>query len=274
MDEWRTQLRRAREHLRLSREAAARLSGVGAAAIKTYELGNRRAPQPKLMSLLIAYRLSHEEQRRVLEAAGYVAHDRMQASNAVQLWFTAEEAEAEVQRQVWPAFVLDEFVRLIAANDVAQRLWGVDLRVEFTNPVERNLLSVASNPRFADRCLNWDEAVRFILSAFKAHDWAPERVEQPGPYFAAVMEHFMQGDPRYVGRFLQAWEAADTVWTRKERFTYPIVWDEPGIGTMHFKALSSSASDPDGLSFNDWIPLDADTWHALVQLKARGSAYP
>jgi transcriptional regulator with XRE-family HTH domain len=270
MDDWRAQLRQAREHLGLSREDAGRLSGVGASTIKTYELGRRRPPHAKLTALLTAYRLNREEQRHILEGAGFVSDDHPEAAAGNHNWHSAAEAEAEVQRHGWPAFVLDEFVRVVAANDAAQRLWGVDLRHEFTSPVDRNMLSVASNPRFADRCVNWDEAIGIIVAPFKAHDWAPERVEQPGPYFAAVLDQFMRGDKSYVTRFLKAWEGAPSTWRNKARFTYPVVWNEPGIGVLRFESIASPANDPDGLAFNDWIPLDAATWEGLERLKARG----
>ena len=31
--------------------------------------------------------------------------------------------------------------------------------------------------------------------------------------------------------------------------------------------MVNPASEPDGLAFNDWIPLDGETWAALVQLE-------
>ena len=270
MDEWRRAIRDVRERLKLSRDDAARLGGVSENTVKSYKLGRRRPSRHHLGALLTGYQLNHEERRSILEGAGFVGDDRSAAENAVRIYFTAEQAVADVQRRPWPAFVLDEFSRVVGANDAVQRLWGVDLRYEFTSPVERNLLSVASNPRFADRFVNWDEALRLILSVFKAHDWAPGRIEDPAPYFAAVLEHFMKGDPKYVARFIKLWAEAPAVWNNTERFTYPVVWDEPGIGIMRFESLSSSASDPDGLAFNDWIPVDAATWLRLEQLKARG----
>jgi transcriptional regulator with XRE-family HTH domain len=269
MAEWRRALRDVRERLKLSRSEAARISGVTADTIKSYELGRRKPSRHHLAAVLTAYRLNHVEQREILGGAGFVGEDRAQTGGVHFNWYDAEEAEAEAQRHPWPAFVLDEFSRVVAANDAAQALWGVDLRHEFTNPVERNLLSVASMPRFADRCINWDEAIGIILSVFKAHDWAPEQVEDPGPYFAAVMEHFLKGDPKYVGRFFKLWESAPATWEKKERWCYPVVWDEPGIGVMRFDAMATPASHPDGLAFNDWIPLDAETWTALEAVKAR-----
>ena len=116
-----------------------------------------------------------------------------------------------------------------------KRCGAFDLQVEFADPIDRNLLSVASNPRFADRCLNWDEAIGAIVAVFKAHDWSPEHVEDPGPYFAGVMERFLQGDPKYVRRFLDVWESAPSSWNKKVRWTYPIVWNEPGVGVFALK---------------------------------------
>ncbi len=37
---------------------------------------------------------------------------------------------------------------------------------------------------------------------------------------------------------------------------------------MRFDCFASSANEGDGLSFQDWIPLDAETWNALRLLGA------
>ena len=39
---------------------------------------------------------------------------------------------------------------------------------------------------------------------------------------------------------------------------------------MRFHAIVSTASEPDGLAINDWIPLDAESWSVLEAVKARG----
>ncbi len=46
----------------------------------------------------------------------------------------------------------------------------------------------------------------------------------------------------------------------------PSFGEEPGVGVMRFRSVNP-ASEPDGLGFNDWIPLDAATWHALHRLE-------
>jgi hypothetical protein len=82
------------------------------------------------------------------------------------------------------------------------------------------------------------------------------------------MQRFSQGDPTYVGRFLQQWEATAPR-DPKIRWSYPIVWREPDLGTLRFQVLVSACNEPEGLAFNDWIPLDAATWQALEALARR-----
>jgi hypothetical protein len=51
---------------------------------------------------------------------------------------------------------------------------------------------------------------------------------------------------------------------------YPVVWNEPGIGRISFRAVVTTANEPAGLAFNDWIPADAESWeHLEAVLKSR-----
>ena len=54
----------------------------------------------------------------------------------------------------------------------------------------------------------------------------------------------------------------------KVRWSYPITWREPGIGDIAFLSLVSIASEPDALSFNDWIPIDPASHARLAQVLA------
>ena len=265
-EDWRKALRDVRKRLGLTQDRLAELAGISPDTLRGYENGRRSPRRDHLAAVLTALRLEHGERRKILEGAGFVAEPRSQLEQYAGLWHTEASALAECGRHRWPSFVTDEFARVVGANTVAQAIWGVDLDREFASPVERNLLSVASDPRFADRCLNWDEAIGTIIAVFKAHDWAPESVDTPGPYFAAVLAHFLKGDPKYVSRFLKIWQSTSPIWERKERWTYPVIWQSPGYPRMHFEALTTTASMIDGLGFNDWIPLDADTWRGLAQL--------
>jgi transcriptional regulator with XRE-family HTH domain len=266
--DWRKRLRSARRTLGLSQDALAKLAGLSQETIRGYESGRRRPRREHLADVLSALRLEHVERRRIIEDAGFAPDPRVDADLMARISHTIESAAAECERHDWPAFVTNEFADVVGANTVVQRLWGIEMPGPGSGMVERNLLSVASDPHFADHLINWEEAFGTILSVFKAHDWAPEDIDQPGPYLAAVLERFLAGDARYVRRLIEIWQAAPVAWERKEHWSYPIVWRGPGNATMHFAGIVTSASLVDGLTINDWIPLDGRTWRALRNLAA------
>ncbi len=248
-------------------ELAAR-AHVSVSAVRAYENGRRHPSRPYLAAILDALKCEHGVRNTIFSAAGFATDGVAIVAGEPRGTFNRTEAAALVESQPWPSFVIDEYVSIVAANALAQRLWGVDLEREFPGPVERNLLSVASSPRFADRCVNWDEAVGTIMAVFKRKDWGRrETLEAPSPMLAAVLEHFMAGDPRYVSRFLAIWQnlpASD--WDEKMRFSYPVVWRDPVVGVMRFECVATPASHAEQTNFNDWIPVGAESWRAFEEL--------
>jgi transcriptional regulator with XRE-family HTH domain len=273
MEEWRRLIRQTRERLDLSQKRLGELSGLSQETVRKYESGARNPTRQHLIAILEALKIERGIRNDILESAGFAPDGLSLRPWPPDVNFTIDEAKEEVERYAWPAFFVNEIAEVIWANRVAQRLWGVNLQEEFRDPVERNLLSVASHPRFADRCANWDEALGILVAVFKEHHRGAEKLENPSPYFAAVLEHFLQGDPRYVARLAKLWQEAPPV-TTKLRWCYPIVWSEPGAGVMRFHCFQSAANEPDGLSFHDWIPLDAATWDALAALAERDAEAP
>lgn len=269
MDGWGHRLREARTRVGLTRAELAQRSGVTASTIKSYETGARHASRPHLTAVLDALRLDRGERATIFQSAGFAPDSRSAASLPDAEMYSAEDAAAAIERYHWPAFVLDKFLGVVAANRMAQRLWNVDLATEFLDPLDRNLMIVATNPRFADRVTNWDEAVGYIVSAWKDQDWWSEELEKPGPLLAALMERFMKGDSGYVARLLELWQVPPVEWQQKMRWSYPVTWDEPGIGPLRFECLVGTASELQGLAFNDWIPVDAETWQRLEQIETR-----
>jgi hypothetical protein len=127
-------------------------------------------------------------------------------------------------------------------------------------------MSVASNPRFAERVENWDEAMQAGIGVFKGHHRGPEDVENAGPYFSQVLDRFLAGDPKYTSRLLELWQ--ETLPREpKVRWEYEVLWNEPGLGRMRFLAVVNTANEQDGLAFNDWIPVGAESWECLGRLK-------
>ncbi len=266
--EWARLLKASRQRLGLSQAELGQFAGLSGETVRAYETGRRKPTGRSLKSMLDGLKLDRSSRNAILLAAGFAPDGISLRPSDPSLYYGVEEAEEELERYDWPAFVLNEMTEVVAANRLVQRLWGVDLRREFTDPVERNLLSVASNPRFADRCANWDEAVTTIIAGFKGHTRGPESYDNPSPYFAAVLERFLEGAPEYVARFLQLWDSTEPV-KLKIHWFYPVVWDEPGIGVMHFRCLVCAGNEADGLSFNHWVPADAASWEALENLKRR-----
>jgi transcriptional regulator with XRE-family HTH domain len=263
--QWYVLLRAARDRLGLSRKQLAARAVVSEHTVKSYELGDRGS-RPYLTAILDALKVERGERNRILTGAGY-APDGLDIRPHGDINFTRDEAAAEVDRYAWPAFVVDEYMELVAANVVILRLWDVDLATEFREPGELNLLTAATNPRFADRCLSWDETVGAMAGVFKYHHRGPESTEDPSPVFAQVLRHVMKYDQQYIARLGTLWERAEPT-PNKLRWSYPVVWKDPRCGglVMRFTAFASSANEPDGLGFNDWIPLDGETWAALEKL--------
>jgi transcriptional regulator with XRE-family HTH domain len=264
--DWRARIREARLNEGLTQAQLAEFAGLSPSTLRGYERGRRRPTREHLVKMLDVMKLERGGRNQILADAGFAPDGMQLRPHNPDLMFTVEECAVEVQQYAWPAFVMNEWSEVVVANDVAQRLWGVDLRSEFTDAIDRNLLSIASNPRFAERIANWDEAVGVLVAVWKGHHRGAEDIEKPSPYFAAVLERFLNGEPKYIGRFLSLWRDVPGR-TPKMRWSYPVVWNDPGAGVMRFKCFASSASEPDGLAFNDWIPLDAETWSALEELR-------
>lgn len=257
----------ARTRLGLTQADLAGRSHVSANTIKAYEAGRRHPSRPYLAALLDALKIGREERNRITEDAGY-ASDGYQIGPWVygEFMFAQDEAAAFIEQYEWPAFLLAEMMDVTAANAAAQRLWRVDLTKEFLGPGDRNVLAVASDPRFGGRCTNLPEILRIMASVFKGHHRGAETLDDPSPVLASILERFMTGDPAYLQVLLRAWQDA-VPRTPKIRWEYPIVWADPDVGALRFRCLVTAASEPDGVSFNDWIPLDAATWEGLRRLK-------
>lgn len=263
--DWHHLLRDARTALHLTREDLADLAGVSPDTVKSYELGQRQPSRGLLIALLDALKLERTSRNAILMQAGFAPDGWVLGPEGYPTYlFPMDEAIAYVQHRKWPAFVMNEALEVVGLNGVCEKLWGIDFKREFPAPLDRNMLVVSSNPRFADK-VNWDEMVSVAIAVFKGHHRGPEDVEHPSPLFGEILSRFLEGDPRYVTRFFELWQTVQPI-EPKIRWFYPVVWTEPGVGILRFEAVVNQANEPDGLSFNDWIPLNAETWEALGRI--------
>ena len=238
--------------------------------VRAYEQGKRRPTRETLVAIAGALHLERRHLNVILQSAGFASAGVFWGPPNPYLEFTLDEATAYVEEFDWPSTVMNEFMEVAAANRTAQRLWGVNLR-DRKDPAERNLLGVISRPPFCDRVINWDEAVGVAIAVMKGHYRGPETQPQgSSAYFSHIMQYFLQGEPKYVRRFLDLWDKTPPVPHAKRRWSYRVVWDEPNAGIMTFRVFSSTCSDLEALQFQDWIPVDAASWEALSRVIAGG----
>lgn len=267
-EEWRAMLMRARKRLKVSREELAKRCDISPSTIRGYEIGRRHPRQESLEAILHALRVERTESNPIREAAGF-APVRSLYDHDDTYYFKPANLDEEVERVTWPQFVNNDAFEVVAANSAAEAVWGLDFKAERSRrqPYEMNVLAVATEFDFPSRIENWDEVVRVIVRGFKDPALLDD-VGAPGPYLARAIERFSQTDPAFLARLFDAWNSVEYEPARV-RWHYSIVWRDPEAGRMRFHAIVSTASEPGGLAFSDWIPLDAASWTVLEAVKAR-----
>ena len=203
--------------------------------------------------------------RAILAAAGFDAGAGPFPIDASPgYYFTVSEAQAEIDATPWPQFVVGDAMELVTANRAASLLWGVNLAEELNvrSRAQLHFLAILAEPRFAGRIVNFDECLAIAVGVLKGVRAGGESLDTPSPWAEQVLAQLAVNDPTVVARLLRAW---DTTPARppKSRWSYRLLWREPE-GEMRFLGIVSTASEPDGLSFHDWIPTGADG-HAVLE---------
>lgn len=269
---WFDQLRILREKGGLSRTWLAQRSAVSVSSIKAYETGLRHPSRSSLSNLLDALSADAFTRQEILVAAGFAPDNRSPAERLADEWFRLEDASVEIAPLQHPACVTTELFEVVAANPVIQRVWEVDLHRELDGPFERGFLSMLSTPRFADRLLNWEEALSVAVAVVKGH-YGGEAALEPSrhPYLAAAVQHLLNGSPEYVQKFLGLWMSV-TGKKFRTRLSYPVVWNHSELGPLRFMAVTGPANRQPSLWFNDWVPMDAHTVTSIAHLHAISDA--
>jgi transcriptional regulator with XRE-family HTH domain len=270
-DRWRTELRDARKRLGISQRVLAEQTGISFEAIRGYESGRRNATRDRLEALIAALKIPNATANIMRESAGFATVNFLFAGEHPRdFFYSLEELPAAVEETPWPQFVVNDAFEIVCANAWICAVWDVDFAEEqrTRTRAQMNVLSVASDHRFADRLKNWDEMIAMFVSIFKAPSPTSYSLDAPSPYFNEVISQFLNGDPVFLARLLEIWKETKPR-KPKVRSSYPIVWEHPEFGVMRFRGVITNASYPDALSFNDWIPLDAETWQVLTKARAR-----
>jgi hypothetical protein len=203
-----------------------------------------------------------------MEGFGYsTTHTLYPTTLYPNYFFDVEELAAYVERVPWPQFVVNTAVEVVTANAAAERLWGLTLAEERarTRSGAANLLAVASHPSIVARLANWEECLAVVVGTLKGAPERPEHLDDPSERFKTVLEDFAGADGNSLARLFKVWSEAPPL-PAKVRWEYPVTWNDPEVGEMRFLAVVTTASEPAGLAFNDWHPMDAQSSQRLFQL--------
>lgn len=272
-DQWRAMMRAARRRMGFTLPEVAERAGLSYEAVRGYENGRRRPTREHLLRVLGAMQANRAEVNEMLLGAGFAPEPTLFPENSYpSFYFTADELDAAVETVPWPQFVVNDTLEVMAANSAAQAVWEVDFEAErrWRTRAQMNVLSVASDHHFADRVANWDELIGFMCAMYKGASWGAESIEAPGPVFNDVLAEFAKADQVFLTRLIAAWSSAEP-FPPKARTQYRVVWADREFGEMRFFAQMTTCSEPDGSAFNDWHPIDAETWAVLERVKARAA---
>lgn len=270
-DGWRKILRDTRKGVGISQTELAERLGLSPETIRSYETKGRHPSASVLEQLVAALKIPNAVANEMRASVGHPLRSTIfDGVHDAHRYYTRDELHAVVETIPWPEFVVDDAIEVVAANATVQALWQVDFSHErkTRSRAQMNLIAVASERQFGDRVQNWDECVGIMISMFKTID-PPYSLEEPTPYFQEVINEFIKGDPVFLSRLLKVWERTEPM-EGKIRWTYPVVWADPDFGVLRFLATVSLANEEHATFFNDWHPVDAETWQRLEQLKARG----
>ena len=223
-------------------------AGLSQESIRAYETGRRHPTRDRLAAILQALGATTYEANEVLEAAGFSTPSTMfPVDEYPDYFFSIDELQAEVELVEWPEFVLNNANEVVAANSCAEALWGIDFAHERSTRTraQLNLLSIASQQRFADRIVNWDECVATLAAVFKSRPMNPASLDEPDPYFSEVLQEFADGDPVFLAGLVQVWVATPARGA-KVRWSYRAVWRDEEFGEMRFRSVVGTASEPAG----------------------------
>ena len=210
--------------------------------IRGYETRGTHPSRERLEALIAALKIPNATANQMRESAGYALLKTVhRGPHAQNRYYSLEELDAAVETVPWPEFVVNDATEVVAANAAVQALWHIDFAYERSvrTRAQMNLLAVASDNHFGDRVKNWEECVGILISMFKGDQPTPYSLDTPTPYFEEVIKEFIKGDPAFLSRLFDVWTRTEPM-EGKIRWTYPVIWEDPEAGEMHFLARSAS----------------------------------
>jgi transcriptional regulator with XRE-family HTH domain len=265
--DWRASLREHRTARRLSQGDVAKLANLSAASVRAYENGSRHPTVEALGAMITAIGITPEDAAPIRAGAGYTVDLRWLISGRYAP-SEIEDLATRAERYTWPVWVTNIAGQILVANQAFRRCLGKELAEVFdSDPSRRSFIASASDPLFADRVTNWEEAVSFMIGVAKGETRTEHNLERPAGYTAEAIGRFLQGDPSYVRRLMMLWQDTPP-YTQTMRGEYPWHWRAVDGREMRFTCLIHVADIWNELLWGDYIPDDAETWQILSEQPA------
>ncbi len=251
--DWRAALREHRKARGFTQTRLAREASLSLSALKQYETGQRHPSAEALDAIIAALGLTAEQSSAIRAGAGF-APDMKRIFYQRLGPYELHDLEEQANRYQWPVFVANIAADILVANKRFFRVLGSELEQLFrSDATQRNLLGVASDPRFANRVRNWDESMRFFIGLIKGEERWQHNLERPLPMLEGPLRHFLEGDPELIRRMLSLYEGAPPL-RNTARIESRFVWALEDGREIAFKSLIHVADLYQELSWHDWIP--------------------
>ena len=253
MADWYVLLRCARRDLGLSPAYLAERAGVSEASVRAYEMGRRHPTREHLAEMLNYLRLDRRSRNEVLIAAGF-APDAIDMPDGS---LSRRDAAHLVHERPWPAFVLNEVMEIVASNRIGGRLMGLT-RHDLDDRVERNVLVIAARVVAApttDQMRDWGVVARRVIARMKAVGVGT--LDDPDPYFAAILERIARGGRGLVREFAAQWEETQPEGQPSVSWSYPARWTLRDGRTLNLHCVAARVNSRDPIEIHDLIPADA-----------------
>jgi transcriptional regulator with XRE-family HTH domain len=269
---WRTALREARRGAGISMETVAQRSGLSYETVRGYENGRRSPTRESLLKVLVELQITAAEANAIVEQAGFAPEPTLYPPDEFPAYYyRVEELQRIVEKRPWPAFATNDAMRVVAANRAVQAVWAINFAREKRRQSsdQLSLFRIGGDYRFVERVTNWAQIVSAVASINKGR---PRRTVQTAlaPGVVAAMEATAGGDAAYLKALLKIWQNAKPAPNRVQ-WDMPLIWRDPEFGEMRFIDTVSVASESDVLQFQDWHPVDGETWSVLDKVIVRAA---
>ena len=280
-------LRFARERNGLTRKQLAQRSGLSESILYAMEAGKRPLVRETIVSATRAMKLDMAFTNAILDAAGFdpepsdltayilgyeLSADSRFAGNLEKRtsWEPAAVAR-EVAGYAWPALVVNGRCEVIAINERASNVFGVDLASVPAGPA-RNLFTLVTDAAFMQRTSNWEVVIANVLpgnlEAYMARPDGDLGAAKDAAYFESVIQ-FVRRREIAAGRGDAVIRKVFDAWRAKPerrltaRITFPFACDPDG-GALNFNTVIGPWN---GMMDPYWAielhPADAETWRRI-----------